>query len=290
MNRLLFLGDIHGNPIWKKILEENKGKYDKILFVGDYVDSYEFTAKEQAKNLAEIIELKKSDPENVVLLIGNHDVQYLTRYNQGLICISDLTTKKFKRFNSLFRENINLFQLAFAEKDHVFTHAGIHQTWFDEYIQYKKAINNPFIFYTDYEPQMSLAIELVDKLNEDYKTFLKSCLPGEVKMSRDLPMFMDVGRIRGGRSIVGGPLWYDRRNSQKYDGLPSMFSQVAGHTKSDEIIENKVSIRSNTASLYSIDIFTKNRQDYEPFILEFNETKFSEIWTNKKRNINFQFI
>ena len=35
--KILTIGDIHGKSVWNEIIPEN---YDKIIFVGDYVDSF----------------------------------------------------------------------------------------------------------------------------------------------------------------------------------------------------------------------------------------------------------
>ena len=72
--RYITIGDIHGRDDWQAI---NIRNYDKIIFIGDYVDSFEKSDFAILENLKKIISLKKRHPDKVVLLLGNHDVQYL---------------------------------------------------------------------------------------------------------------------------------------------------------------------------------------------------------------------
>lgn len=99
------LGDIHGRDRWMfhthgspyefqswRISVENGApgndefwkdlpymKYDKIIFVGDYTDSFNLSNPTILKNLQDIIFFKKVMPNKVVLLLGNHDIQYLVK-------------------------------------------------------------------------------------------------------------------------------------------------------------------------------------------------------------------
>ena len=74
MNKVLILPDIHGRKFWKKPCE-NIDNYDKVVFLGDYLDPYNFefiSVEEAIKNFKEIIELKRNNMDKVVLLLGNH--------------------------------------------------------------------------------------------------------------------------------------------------------------------------------------------------------------------------
>lgn len=73
---IAILGDIHSRSFWKDIIPR-KDEFKKIIFLGDYLDPYDFEGftKEQAiVNFKEILEFKKDNPEKVVLLIGNHKI------------------------------------------------------------------------------------------------------------------------------------------------------------------------------------------------------------------------
>ena len=73
--KTIILGDTHGNDIWKKIVEEESP--DKVIFVGDYFDSFDISFAKQMYNFNEILDYKKSGNAEVTLLIGNHDYHYL---------------------------------------------------------------------------------------------------------------------------------------------------------------------------------------------------------------------
>ena len=69
----LVLGDIHGRTIWKDIIE--KENPDKVIFLGDYVTTHEGISSEaQIANLEDILSYKKSNPNDVILLRGNHKI------------------------------------------------------------------------------------------------------------------------------------------------------------------------------------------------------------------------
>ena len=73
-NTILVCGDIHGRRFWKEPCK-NLDKYDKVVFLGDYLDPYGFEGievEDAIENFKEILELKKNNMDKVVLLLGNH--------------------------------------------------------------------------------------------------------------------------------------------------------------------------------------------------------------------------
>ena len=71
--KTLILGDIHGRTIWKEIIE--KENPDKVIFLGDYVDTHQFISpRDQIENLEEILTYKEKNPDKVILLRGNHKI------------------------------------------------------------------------------------------------------------------------------------------------------------------------------------------------------------------------
>ena len=47
--KIVVVGDIHGHNSWKKILETEEA-WNKVIFLGDYVDSFTVSSKEQRDN------------------------------------------------------------------------------------------------------------------------------------------------------------------------------------------------------------------------------------------------
>ena len=77
--KIVFVSDIHGRDFYKKIFEKfpDHGK----IFVGDYWDFWDLPYLVQESVYNDIIQLKRKDPENIVLLLGNHIFYYLKSFS-----------------------------------------------------------------------------------------------------------------------------------------------------------------------------------------------------------------
>lgn len=129
--KLIAIGDTHGRTTWKKIVEK-EAEADKIIFIGDYLDSREGVSTEtQIQNFKEILEFKKKNTDQVVLLIGNHDYHYLpgpvendirySQWNPALIGeVTPILEKETKE---------GTIQACYVYDNIIFTHAGLSQTW-----------------------------------------------------------------------------------------------------------------------------------------------------------------
>src|ERR1700748_3612517 len=127
--RHIVIGDTHGRDNWKKI---NIKLYDKVIFIGDYVDSPELSDLTILENLKQIIALKKRQPDKIVLLLGNHDVHYL--HYPRFECSGFRKTMQ-RDLTTLFCKNADLFQIAYQKDNHLFTHAGVTNSWYNEVIR-----------------------------------------------------------------------------------------------------------------------------------------------------------
>lgn len=141
MNKLIIIPDVHGRTFWKEIVYnalENEPETD-IVFLGDYVDPYEYEGifpEDGIAALEEVIDIKKkyaNTPETyhrVTLLIGNHDLGYLW----PSICQARRSRKYASDIYSIFSANFSLFDLAyeceFKGKKYLLSHAGIHKEWY----------------------------------------------------------------------------------------------------------------------------------------------------------------
>ena len=203
--KTLTVGDLHGKDVWKEI---DTIRYDKIIFVGDYVDCFTTSNVEIKHNLEQIIRYKKDNMDKVVLLLGNHDVQYTTMSNSHLIC-SGYRPVMLHDLYQIFYNNYDIFQIAYQIDNYLWTHAGVHEAWHEK----------------RYLPWMELMIP-------KYKDF--SLLEGleEMYKNRAEPLY-DVGYYRGGRHPIGGPLWLD----QMYGREKPLkgYHQIVGHSKVKEI-------------------------------------------------------
>jgi predicted MPP superfamily phosphohydrolase len=198
--RTISIGDIHGVDYWNQI---NPELYDKIIFLGDYVDSFNIKDEDILNNLLNIIQFKKDNIDKVVLLWGNHDCQYA--FNNGDYMCSGFRQQMFDTLNKIFNDNFDLFQMSYEINDTIWTHAGIHQGWYNQ-----RFLNFAMDFPKEkLSGQLNIAFKLVHN-----------------------PLF-DVGHMRGGDYNVGGPLWCD---TTELNNKPlKTMNQVVGHNRKNEI-------------------------------------------------------
>ena len=138
MKEKIIIPDVHGRTFWREPLKNQEiNKYDKIIFLGDYLDPYEhenITPRQAIDIFKEIIQLKKDNPNKVILLIGNHDIEYWSPFCNIFVRYDNVNSKEIE---ILFNENKNLFSLAHEEtingKRYLFSHAGLMNFWYNTY-------------------------------------------------------------------------------------------------------------------------------------------------------------
>lgn len=216
--KTLSIGDLHGLNVWKTfgdipqlLTAPFEPEYDKYIFVGDYTDSFSVSNVEILHNLKEIIDFKIKYLDHVILLWGNHDIQYLTSFQEH--GCSGFRPEAYWDLHDLFIRNKHLFQLAFQYKNYLWTHAGIHKGWYKYQFPYKSA-------------------NVADDLNKAFE--------------KNMNCIFDVGYSRGGLQNVGGPLWADK--TETWDKPLENFHQIVGHTRIKEMIHRKIDI--NTSVTY----------------------------------------
>ena len=155
--KVIILGDIHGRTLWKKVIE--KENYDKIIFIGDYMDSFDVPGVDQLSNFKEIIKFKKDNMEKVVLLFGNHDYHYLPGIKEHY---SGYQPYLSFDIGQLIEDNKHLFCACYIHNNFLISHAGITDTWYKEvnksfeekywevYEDLDKKINIWFKFYPQF--------------------------------------------------------------------------------------------------------------------------------------------
>lgn len=124
------IGDIHGRTNWKELVDEQCVN----IFIGDYFDPYEHTAFPTLKrNFLETVDFKKAHPNNVVLLYGNHDYEYLPDITERSSRHDGFNTSNIQ---ALLLETASLFHgVAFAiGEKYLVTHAGVTKPWKERYL------------------------------------------------------------------------------------------------------------------------------------------------------------
>lgn len=123
--RIIVIGDIHGRSVWREILE--KEEFDFVVFLGDYFDSFDHTAAEQIHNFKEIIAYKMANNHKCILLIGNHDAQYMPRSFDPYI--EGFNMEHHASIQQVLVENKTRMQMAIQLDNFLFTHAGVSETF-----------------------------------------------------------------------------------------------------------------------------------------------------------------
>ncbi len=200
--RHIFIGDIHGRDAWQEI---NIRNYDKIIFIGDYVDSHTLSDFAILENIKKIISLKKRHPDKVVLLLGNHDVQYLHFPRHQ---ISGFRATMQPELTALFNKNRHLFQMAYQRGNDIVTHAGITNSWYNEFLR----------------------LPILDDIREDGDTIAD--LINKVENTTARYLLYATSIYRGGYGN-GGFLWADYKETS-IDMLDG-FNQIVGHTQVQDI-------------------------------------------------------
>lgn len=207
--KTIIIGDIHGLNVWKDIITNEKP--DKVVFVGDYFDSFDIGFTEQMFNFNELIELKKNSNFEVVLLIGNHDFHYLPNLNETY-------SGHQRQFHYIIQERLNdiMEHLTMCHKidDLLITHAGISNKWFEYWVK-------------KYNMDINKSIDVI--VNDLFKTNFKP--------------FKFTGWDPYGDSVESSPIWIRPKSLQQsnYDSFRKEYIQIVGHTA-----QRKIDIEGHT--------------------------------------------
>jgi hypothetical protein len=214
--KTIVLGDTHGRSVWKLIV--NMEKPDRVIFIGDYFDSYDLSAVEQMHNFNEIIEYKETSfsregtleehKTQVILLIGNHDHHYFPEI--GNTGTSGYQYGAAAAISRMIDENRQHLQMAYSFDNFLFTHAGVSPVFMD----------------TTFGPDGWSKDNLVELLNE--------------KMKYQPKAFEFAGMEPSGDNTTQTPIWIRPRslmatNKKHENGLKKDFIQIVGHTQMKEL-------------------------------------------------------
>jgi hypothetical protein len=217
--KTLLLGDTHGRPYWKDIIK--KETPDRVIFIGDYFDSFNIPAVSQIQNFKDIIEFKENTHIEVVMLIGNHDHHYL----------SDETYSGFQSaakwdIQDLLTKNMNHLQVGYSFDDILCTHAGVSPVWMDEVFGWNGWSSN----------------NLVQLINDLYKYKPRSF------------NFSHGGYDPYGNHPSQGPMWIRpaalMKSNKGDNGLKKRFIQVVGHTQVTNIFDSVTAHEKSMGSRY----------------------------------------
>jgi len=99
-------------------------KFDKIIFLGDYFDSWKNKWPEQMNNACDIITFKERFPEKVDLCWANHDTSYyLDERCSGYQLEHAADIKDF------FIKHKDQFEVVYIYDKWICSHAGVSEKW-----------------------------------------------------------------------------------------------------------------------------------------------------------------
>jgi predicted phosphodiesterase len=125
--KTIFIGDVHGRATWKLMVHQENP--DRVIFIGDYFDSFDIPGVDQIHNFKEIIEYKKTSGKEVILLIGNHDHHYLPEV--GYTGTSGYQRNLAPSIIQVVDENREHLQMAYQFENILCTHAGVSHLFLD---------------------------------------------------------------------------------------------------------------------------------------------------------------
>lgn len=222
--KTIILGDIHGKSIWKNIIKQNED-VERIIFIGDYFDSFDITTEKQINNFLDIVSFKENNKKEVVMLIGNHDHHYFKEV--GFTGTSGYQHRSASIITQIIENNKHHLQIAFQFDQILCTHAGVCETFLQERFG---------------ETNINATI-IVEKLNQLFE--------------ENPNAFEFNGWEPSGDNIGQTPIWI-RPKSLMSDSihLKKSIIQVVGHTSMKQIPTNA----STNGRYYFIDTFDTSKQ------------------------------
>ena len=186
----LFIGDLHGDADFAKFILEKYRNTHELVFIGDYVGSFDFNVEDQVRCINIVLEAVKNF-NNVKALLGNHELSYLY---PKMKC-SGYSEKLQSLINPIKGELIDnlLSFIYYPEYKLLITHAGLTNSIWKEF----KLVPNKL------------------------KTRLEEWIE-----DRKSPAYR-IGSCRGGRNKAGGIFWNDF--VEEFTSVDEII-QVFGHT------------------------------------------------------------
>lgn len=227
--KALFIGDVHNHSYMFKDIErlDKEYKFDRIIFLGDYVDDWLTDNHNSLETLNTLFKLKEKEPDKYTMLIGNHELSYL-----GFPCsghhreLEDLVEQKLK-------ENIHNLEyyteIELGNKTFVCSHAGFTNDYICQVLD----------MYGEWKP----VLDDLQKTKLQNLAYLRYC-----------------SRARGGMDSCSSFVWTDRRELMYCPDNLIIPYQIVGHTPASTV----GSYISESEELYFVDTHSTYRNG-EPY-------------------------
>lgn len=201
--KILCVGDIHAKPWVVHAVALLADDYDRIIFLGDYVDDWGANATLCRVTLGVLFAFYKQNKGKVVLLRGNHDFSEYYGYTKREFMSSGFNIGTHNECHSIYKEEWQSMQTvhiipSYTQdlQDYWISHAGITSGWYKQWGEYW------------------------DRLTFEEKS-KSSLLDTEVLLAQ-------VGSGRGGSSPNPSPIWADK--GELVANPKPFVNQIVGHT------------------------------------------------------------
>lgn len=215
MDKIIIVPDQHGRNFFHKVFNVT----DKpVIFLGDYTDPYRYEGFDDEnclENLKRTIEYKKSRPNDVTLLIGNHCESMIWSY----MGYERTDRAYYNRFHKLYRDNIDLFEPFKVIKDTLFIHAGVSKAWIKQENKFLTEKNSKLTLTKD-NVLNYIKSEYLHELEREFAINISGIYPDLISG------IFNIGSARGGRG-EGGPFWCDFY--EEFENPDWNMWQVIGH-------------------------------------------------------------
>lgn len=256
--KTLFVGDVHNHTYIFDDIErlDKEYNFDRIIFLGDYIDDWNTTNDESSKTLLKVIQLKESNPNKYIFCLGNHELSYLGYPCSGHQYDGD------NIIENLLKDDINLFDLYYSinlgDKHYYCTHAGITNSYIHGVLN--RINEEDFYLYKTNSHIKNLDVINKDKLNS-------------------LHLLNKVSSLRGGRDNYSSMVWCDKREHEYFSMTEEYLIpyQIIGHTP----VTTVSNISGNNLDLYFIDThstYRDGRNIGDKSYLVWDEDKFTIVY------------
>lgn len=199
-NALIIIPDVHGRQFWR--YPAVTYRQASFVFLGDYLDPYDNIEDSIVfQELEDIVAFKKAYPNRVTLLLGNHDLHYLS---DRIIKGSRYDEINEERNTAFFHNNRCCFQIAFEimvnGMRYLFSHAGVGRMWIKDFAHLKDE---------------DITAEWLNRCMNSYDFY---------------DALNQVSAERGGPEQYGSMIWADVQEQLSTPNVMMGLTQVFGHT------------------------------------------------------------
>lgn len=210
LKKVLFIGDIHGRTDWRETANEGLKKFQEVVLLGDYWDSFDVSPVLQKDNFYQVRSFVKKK-KNVTALLGNHDYAYIHSYHS----ISGYQHSQAPEIKKLMDDDKDLFKIAWGYENSkgkytLATHAGLTYRFWKNHVL--PLFEDGGFLAQVFEGKSPNEIPIHEVLNS---------------LIDKKELMWKVGPRRGGWGTPG-PLWADYHELLE-DPFPGI-NQVVGHT------------------------------------------------------------